>query len=156
MLEPCLPRVLNTKSEAFDTIEVWDDTDIDDEKSALQSLGAWYFVISINYFRIIISTITLFSLQFCFVPFQALFRGIKLGWVEKLQNTNITILNRNTKMKESWRHKVHKFSCWLGASTPCVCKNQKFQFFCWVKHPMVHVKWNIFPTGRAYIDLRLD
>ena len=40
MLEPCLPRVLNTKSEAFDTIEVWDDTDIDDEKSALQSLGA--------------------------------------------------------------------------------------------------------------------
>ena len=29
MLEPCLPRVLNTGSEAF---EVWDDTDLDDKE----------------------------------------------------------------------------------------------------------------------------
>ena len=69
----------------------------------------------------------------------SLFKGLTMVGGENTNNEH-TILNKITRMKKVEEEKVHKFSCWQGANTPCVCKIQKFLIFCLGKHPMVHVK----------------
>ena len=82
MLEPCLPRVLNTNCEAFDTVEVQDDTDIDD-KQCTTITWCLILIVLINYFRIFMTNFNFYFLTNLFrnIHIVVTLRRIFDGWV---------------------------------------------------------------------------